>query len=421
MTEIRPFPALHYNTEKIPDMNRVVCPPYDVISPKQQDGYHNSSPYNFIRILLGKERPDDDAKNNRYTRAKDIFDQWQQEGILVPDQEDCIYFYKQEFKVMGEKYDRLGFISLMKLSSDKDSRVYPHENTHAQAKEDRFKLWRALSANLSCIFVCYSDPERKINQYFTKEISSQSPFLDVVDDDKVRHVVWRVTDPKVINLVARSMAPQQLFIADGHHRYEVAKAYRDWKLSKVAKATGKEPFQYVMTYFTNMDSRGLRIFPMHRIVKTFPKKIDFLEEFFRIDKVRSKEELAVLLGRAGRNETAFGLLTDEGLRMLRLKSQLLVEKIIKDGSPEFKRLDATILKHFVFDRTGVKSEDIIYTKDLSEVVRMVEDGKAQAGFIMNPVKISQLKSIALNGERMPPKTTYFYPKVLSGLTIYKMS
>ena len=162
------------------------------------------------------------------------------------------------------------------------------------------------------------------------------------------------------------------------------------------------------------------ILPMHRVVKHFPQSLNFLEEFFRVDKVKSKSDLLILLAKAGLNEHAFGLYARDGVKLLRLKSKHIIDEHIADGSLEYKSLDATILKYLVFDKVGIQSSDIIYTKDLNEVTELVDFGQAEAGFIMNPVKVAQLKAIALNGERMPPKTTYFYPKVLSGLTVYKM-
>ncbi len=165
MIEIKPFCAVHYNQEKVKDLSRVVCPPYDVISPEQQNNYYSQSDLNFIRVLLGKENPRDDEKHNKYTRARDTFIRWQQEEVLVQDDKPCIYYYMQDYKVLGEKYSRLGFISLMKVQDDK-SGIYPHENTHAKAKEDRLTLWQMLSANLSAIFVCFSDRHKKVDQIF---------------------------------------------------------------------------------------------------------------------------------------------------------------------------------------------------------------------------------------------------------------
>ena len=418
MTEIRGFKAVHYNSAKIKDISRVVCPPYDVISPAQQDAFYKASEYNFIRVLLGKEKPGDDDRDNKYTRAKQIFDQWLQEGILVQDEKPCIYYYLQEYKVMGEKYSRSGIIALMRIPDDKGSRIFPHENTHARAKEDRMRILQTLHANLSPIFVCFSDREKTVEKIFQK-IIAQEPCSRITDEDNVRHTVWRLDDPAAIAKIAESFSQQPLFIADGHHRFEVAKEYRRMRMARLERSTGEEPFNFVLTYFTNMDSRDLKIFPMHRIVKRFPMNLRALEEFFRIDRIKHKEDLVVLLAKAGQNEHAFGLYTREGIYLLRLKNKLLIDKYVTEGSKDFRQLDATILKYFIFDRVGVASEDIIYTKDLHDTMNLVDSGEAEASFVMNAVRIQQLKSIALNGERMPPKTTYFYPKVLSGLAIYK--
>jgi uncharacterized protein (DUF1015 family) len=236
----------------------------------------------------------------------------------------------------------------------------------------------------------------------------------------VRHKLWRLDDPGLIREINAALEDRPLFIADGHHRYKVAMEYRNKRLSRMTRPTGQESFNYVMTYFTNMDSRDLKIFPMHRIVKRLSGSLDFLEEFFRIDKVKTKEELPILLARAGRNEHAFGLYTRDGVKLLRLKNRLLIDEHVQDGSAEYKSLDAVILKSFVFDRLGVHSGEILYTSDMEEVTGMVDEARADAGFLMNPVRIAPLRAIALNGEKMPPKTTYFYPKVLSGLTVYKM-
>ncbi len=418
MAAIKAFQAIYYNPEKIKEFSEVVCPPYDVINKTQQDDFYKLSPFNFIRLELPKEAPKDNSSENRYTRARKTFEEWLKKGILVEDDKPSIYYYKQEYKIRGQKYSRLGFISLMKLSDD--GKVFPHENTHAAAKTDRLTLWSTLKAGLSCIFVCFSDRQKKVETIFIKEVSTTKPLIDVVDQDKVRHTLWRLDNPELIAEVQNVLDGQQLFIADGHHRYEVSQEYRRLRLKGKAKATGDEPFNYVMTYFTNMDSPDLQIFPMHRIVKKFPTQLDFLEEYFRIDRVKNKEDLLILLARAGQNEHAFGLYDRDGIRLLRLKNKSLIDELVQGTSSEYRNLDASILKSLVFDRIGVASEDIMYTKDMDVATSMVDERQADASFIMNPVKIKQLRSIALTGERMPPKTTYFYPKVLSGLTIHKM-
>ncbi len=420
MSAIKPFSAVLYNSKKIKDFSKVVCPPYDVISAEAQQSLHNLSPYNFTHMDLGADRSGDDKAHNKYTRAKEYLDDWLEKGILVQDDKPAVYFYKQEYKIKGQKYSRLGFISLMEMKDPEESKVFPHENTHAHAVEDRLKLTLSLNSQLSCIFVCYADQQKKVEKIFQKNVFPDKPILDVEDDDKVRHRLWRLDVPELIAEINGSIEGQNLFIADGHHRYKVANDYRRLKREKKSNDKSLEPFNYVMTYFTNMDSRDLQIFPIHRILKNFPADITFLEEYFRIDKIRNKNDLQIFLGRAGRNEQAFGLVTKDGFEVLRLKNKSLIDEIVKEGSREYKNLDATILKYFIFDKIGIKSEDITYSKDFDEAVELVHSHQAQASFILNPVQISQLKAIALNGEKMPPKTTYFYPKVLSGLTVYKM-
>ncbi|MCA9399449.1 MAG: DUF1015 domain-containing protein, partial [Candidatus Omnitrophica bacterium] len=420
MSTIRPFKAVYYNADKVKDLNKVVSPPYDVITDEQQTYYHNLSPYNFTHIDYAKDKTNDNKDNNKYTRAQKTFEDWLKKGVMVQDEKDSLYFYKQEFKIMGQKHSRMGFVSLLELEDEEDSTVHPHENTHDYAVNDRFRLTKALNSNLSSIFVCYSDKQKKVDKIFGKHISMTKPLIDVEDKDRVRHKLWRLDDPKLIQDIKESVQGQPLFIADGHHRYKTACQYRQQRLSRKPNSDGRESFNYVMTYFTNLDSKDLQIFPMHRIVKNFSENESLLEEYFRIDKVKSKEELLIVLARAGRNEHAFGLYTRDGIRLLRLKNKTLINEHVTEGSEEYKKLDATILKYFVFDKSGIASNEIIYTKDINEAFDMVNEHQADASFIMNPVKIEQLKAVALNGERMPPKTTYFYPKVLSGLTVYKM-
>ncbi|MBF0484697.1 MAG: DUF1015 domain-containing protein [Candidatus Omnitrophica bacterium] len=416
---IKPFKAYLYNLEKV-EAAKVVCPPYDVISEDDQTKLHERSPYNFTHIDLGKDKPADTKENNKYTRAKTIFDSWVEKKIIVPEEETGIYFYKQEYKIVGQKYSRVGFISLMHLKDGQESKVFPHENTHAHAVDDRLQLTKALDANLSCIFVCYSDQQKKVEKIFSHKVESTKPIVDVKDDDGVHHILWKLSDPALISQIQQTLEGQHLFIADGHHRFKVANEYRQYRIGNKKNGNEDAPFNYVMTYFTNIDSKDLKIFPMHRIVKTFKGNVNFLEEFFRIDKVKNKVEMPIVLAQAGRNEHAFVMYSKDGIKLLRLKNRLLIDEVVKEGSSDYKRLDAVILKNFVFDKLSIKSEDIMYTKDMNEVMNQVDNGQADAGFIMNPVRIEQLKAIALNGEKMPPKTTYFYPKVLSGLTVYKM-
>ncbi len=419
MSALKPFQGVFYNKEKVDNLSDVFCPPYDVISPQQQDAYYKQNPHNFIRLELAKETSKDNAKDNKYTRAKKTYEEWLKKGVLTQDETPCVYFYKVDYKYQGQKYTRTGFLGLLNIGEDKGVKILPHEHTHAAAKTDRLMLWTALKSNLSPIFVGYADKAGKIDKMFLKELASRKPDLEAVDQDKVKHMIWRLDDPAKIQEIINVIDGQNLFICDGHHRFEVSNQMRKEALKKVKKPTGQESFNFVMTYFTNMDSKDLQIFPIHRVIKKFPISVNLLEQYFRIDKIKTKTDLLVLIARAGQNEHAFGLYTKNGMYLLRLKNKMLIEKHVQEGSKDYKSLDAAILKAFIFDQVGVKSEDITYSKDPAEVMQFVDEAQAEAGFILNPVQINQLRAIALNDERMPPKTTYFYPKVLSGLTIHK--
>ncbi len=420
MSALKPFAAVFYNKEKVENLTQVFCPPYDVISKEQQEAYYKQDPYNFIRLELAKETPKDNDKDNKYTRARKTYEEWFKKGILKQDDSPCVYFYKQDYKYQGQKYTRMGFLGLLKISEDSGVRVLPHEHTHDAAKTDRLALWSALKSNLSPIFIGYADKAGKIDRIFLKELATAKPYLEAVDHDKVKHTIWRLENPDSIQGIVNVIDGQNLFICDGHHRFEVADQIRREALKKAKKTTGEESYNYVMTYFTNMDSKDLQIFPIHRIVKKFPISVNLLEQYFRIDKIKTKVDWLVLLARAGQNEHAFGLYNKQGMFLLRLKNKTLIDKMVKEGSRDYRSLDAAILKAFILDQVGVASEDIVYSIDPDEVLQAVNEGSAEAGFILNPVQVAQLRSIALNDERMPPKTTYFYPKVLSGLTIYKM-
>jgi uncharacterized protein (DUF1015 family) len=417
MTQIRAFPALIYNQEKVKNLDQVFCPPYDIISPVEQEYYYQSHPHNFIRLILAKQNPADNTGDNRYIRAAATFQEWQKEKILVKDGRDCLYFYLQEYILRGEKKRRMGFIALMRLEAESERKIFPHEKTHLAPKEDRLELLKRVRANLSPIFVLFSDKEKNISLVSAGKLKEEKPFIDITDKDKTNHKVWRVSDEKVVNKIIRDLRDKSVFIADGHHRYEVAMEFRRQMIAQKGLVTGEEDFNYIMAYFTNLDSQDLLILPTHRLIKRLPGQLDFLEEYFRVEKVKTKDQLLVLLAKSGMNEHAFGLYQKDRIHLLRLKNEAFVDRIIKEGSPAFRRLDVSILKGFILDRLNIVSEELSFTNSVDEAMDRVDKGEAEAAFLLNPVKISQLREVALAGERMPPKTTYFYPKVLSGLLV----
>jgi len=426
MRKIRPFKAVTYNQEKIRNYDLVACPPYDVISPSAQNTLEERSVYNFIHILLSRDTPED----NKYHRAGVIFRSWLKDGLLVQEQLPAVYFYSQQYNIRGEKKTRLGFISLLRLGDEKGSAVFGHENTHAEAKADRFKLIKQVKANLSPIFVIFLDKKRIIRRVFQKHLSGVEAFIKVRDDEKTVHQLWRVNDPEVLAGIESSLNGESMFIADGHHRYEVACAYRDLMKGKLgAQYTGEEDFNYCLSYFTNTDPRGLSILPIHRLLELKGKfnLDDFMlkiKENFDINEVKDKARFFFLMEKAGFNEHLIGMYKAKRYWLLRLKNVLALDKLIADKPKECRCLDVSILNYLVFknalnlDTDNLK--DIKYSPDAPELINAADHDPASIAFFLNPVKIEQIIAVALNGSKMPPKSTYFYPKVLSGMVISKL-
>ena len=426
MSKVKAFQALVYNPERIEDFNNVVCPPYDVISPSAQESYRERSPYNLIHILLSR----DSSGKDKYSNAASLFQEWLKDDILVRDAKPAIYFYSQQYVIRGEKKTRHGFISLLRLGDEKGSAVFGHENTHAEAKQDRFNLVKQVKANLSPIFVIFLDKKRIIQRLFHKYIWNKRPFIEVVDGEKTIHRLWRLDDPEVLEMVESSMESENMFIADGHHRYEVSCAYRNLMREKLGQNfSGEEDFNYCMSYFTNTDSRGLSISPIHRLF-TLGKELDLndfisrAKEYFDVDQVKDKVRFFFLLEKAGCSEHLIGVYKDGKYFLLRLKNIKILDRIISDKPKEYRTLDVAILNYLVlknildFDLDNLPN--VRYEPDAEEFVREVDADPMKIAFFLNPVKIEQIINVALGGDKMPPKSTYFYPKVLSGLAINKL-
>ena len=425
MSKTKAFKAVVYNSEKIGDFKQVVCPPYDVISPAGVDVLHERSLYNFIHILLAKDSPQDD----KYHRAGVIFRNWLKEDVLIQDEHPAVYFYSQQYVIRGEKKTRLGFISLLRLGDEKSSAVFGHENTHQAAKQDRFKLMKQVKANLSPIFIIFLDKQRIIQRMFQKFLGAQKPFIEVSDDEKTVHKLWRLDDPNLLKIVEASMNNENMFIADGHHRYEVACAYRDMLREKLqGEFTGQEDFNYCLAYFTNTDYRGLSILPIHRLLKlnTRLDLNDFIskaKEYFDVDQLKDRTRFFFLMEKAGCTEHLLGLYIEKKYFLLRLKNVKILDKLIEDKPKEYRALDVAILNYLVF-KNILKLDlnnltGITYNPDADELIKQVDRDPLQVAFFLNPVKIQQIINIATSGNKMPPKSTYFYPKVLSGLVVNK--
>ena len=425
MTKIKPLQALIYNPEKIKDLSRVVCPPYDIISPQRQQYYHQLDPHNLIHVLLGKDIPGED----KYLRAAGYFQDWLKDKILIQEKNPAIYFYSHHYSLNGEKKVRLGLIGLLPLG-DKLASAFGHEHTRLEPKEDRLRLLRQVKANLSPIFVLFSDKKRIIPYLEQSYLQGKKPFIDISDDEKNTHKLWRLDSADIIQAVQEKVSTENIFIADGHHRYEVACAYREEMCLQYANLSGEEPFNYLLAYFTSIESKGLTVFPIHRLVK-LEQKVDLenfkqkIKEYFEIEELKDRVKFFFLMQKAGKSEHVLGSYAENKYLLMRLRNIKILDELIKDKPKEYRLLDVAILNHLILKKIlGLDLEDkenISFTPEAEEVIARVAGNQRQMGFFLNPVPVQQITAVALSGNKMPPKSTYFYPKVLSGLVINKFN
>ncbi len=437
MAKIKPFKAFLYDTNEVTDLSKVVCPPYDVINSGLQEGCYNLSPYNIIRLILAKNDPSDTNNGNKYISVKNELDSWLNKGVLFQDRDEAVYFYEHEYIYLGQRKKRMGFISLLKIedasrsSESRGAGIHAHEHTHLAPKEDRLQLLRQVRANLSPIFVLFSDDNHIVERLWGI-CSTAKPLVDI-KVDSAAHKLWRISDKKVLEELKCSLEPSDLFIADGHHRYEVACNFREETRKSLGNPDKELPCDYVMTYFTPLGSDGLTLKSTHRIVKNIEKGIIFglnsaLSKYFDISEAKDSKDLFSMLGGAEKNEQSLGAYKDSKFYLLRLRRGLDINKIIDIDHPyEYKKLSVVILnqlilnKIFKFSKEDFAGRSLSYTDDADLAIKTVDEKNADMVFFLNPVKVSDMTSLALQGVRLPPKSTYFYPKLLSGLVINKFS
>src|SRR3989339_724246 len=433
MVKVFPFAGLSYNKKKLKKFNKVISPPYDVISPEEQAAYYKESDFNVVRLILGKEFPGDTEYNNRYVRAAAFMSGWLRHKILLLDDKPAFYVYEQRFSVGGKKYSRIGFIGIIRLEDMGKGKVYPHEETFPKAKLDRLQLMRATNANLDCIFSLYSDKKGKIDKVF-RDAMRRKPLIDTKDPTGAVNRVWRLDNKSAINRLTNEMKDKPVFIADGHHRYEAAIRFKEEMKIRNTKFTEDEAYNHVMMYFTPLEGKGLVILPIHRVVRPmeFFDPIRFEQDlgiYFEVTPYPAKKttntnvrrKLLKDLQKAGETKHAFALyLGNYRYYLLILRTEELIDEMVEEEKPRaWKHLDVTILHYSVFDRLlgiGHETEDkVIYVKDDAEAFDLVDKKQAAMAFIMNATKIEEIIAVASDMEKMPHKSTYFYPKLTSGL------
>jgi uncharacterized protein (DUF1015 family) len=437
MAEIHPFRALHYNPSRIHELRKVVTQPYDKISPEMQSAYYRSSPFNLVRVIRGRIHADDNPQDNVYLRAAQCFREWTEDRILVSDSEPAIYPYDQEYEIPGRpgsKKVRRGFIAVCRLEDYSARIIHPHEETLSAPKTDRLELLKVTRAHFGQIFVLYSDPAGQVESLLG-EGAPVGPWEQVTDEYQTLHSVRRITDPQAVRRIAAAMADKKLVIADGHHRYETALAYRNYWRSQ---APSDNRAEYVMMTFVRMETDGLTILPTHRLVHSLPgfAWADFLSQarpIFDAQEFPSQghdsgwaNRFLEVLARAGREGPAFGTYASPGkMALLRLRSDFNLDAALDDLPPTLRRLDVILLHRLILqqllgiDSQAVREEKYLtYHREFPAAAAAVAEGGAQLCLALNPTPVEAVRDNALAGLTLPQKSTDFYPKLLSGLAIY---
>lgn len=427
MAKILPFKGTLYNNKKIKHLEQVMAPPYDVISHRMREELYRAHSHNIVRVILGKEEKGDNKKKNKYTRAAAFLEKWYSDGILKENGRSAIYIYEEDYLYRGELKKRIGFISLMRIEDPASGLVLPHEYTFSKPKEDRLNLIRVTKANTSPIFCIYQDDRDKITKILKRYVSKDKPAIDI-HIEGVTHKLWRITDGATIGKIKKEFEDKQVFIADGHHRYEVALAYRDEMRKRLGVRRARD-FENVMVYFSNLTDENLVIFSTYRVVRKlgasdWEEARKELSVYFDIEEVKDKDSMFKALESAGEAYAFGAYFKNRRFYILRLKDEKVLDEVIKvDKSREWKRLNVTVLHLLVFDHILEIEKfldndmNIIYTRDEDHAVDLVSKGECDIAFFQLPTKVSQVRNIARNGDRMPHKSTYFYPKLLTGLVI----
>lgn len=440
MAKIAPFRGIAYNEVVAGDIGTLVCPPYDIISPSEQQGLYRRSAYNAVRLEFGLSSPGDTDSDNRYTRAAGFFDEWLKKDVLRRGEAPAFYIYEMEYKTGAASKKLCGIICLVRLEDYESGVIKPHETTLSGPKTDRLNLLRACRAGFSQIFSLFSDPEGKIAPHLAG--TGRKPEMEVKNSDGVVHRVWTLSDAAAVDSIVKEMAGKQLFIADGHHRYDTAINYRNERRKTGGAFTGDESYNYAAMFLARLEDPGLTILPAHRALfnldsfdaRRFEQDLNMYFNIERIDFGKRSEQAdrrTILDTMASRADHAhvFGMRVkgEHSYYLLTLRSEDELKDVIPDRSPAYRRLDVSILHHLIIDRLlGIKigthklGLNLEYIKDADEAARRVEEGAADLVFFMNPTKVSEVKEVAAAGERMPQKATYFYPKLLTGLVMHKM-
>jgi uncharacterized protein (DUF1015 family) len=428
MADIRAFRAFRYDLGRVGSLSDVIAPPYDVIDPPLQDALYARSPHNVIRLILNKEFPSDTDRDNRYTRAANCLRDWQRDGVLVQDSARSLYVYHQEFEIEGRRAIRRGFLGRVRLEKFGQGRIYAHEETLAGPKADRLKLFHATNMNLSPIFGLFPDTANEVQGLLDKAIARSLP-LEATDHLGVVSRLWPISDQHIVSQVTGLMGPKPIFIADGHHRYETALRYFE-EAQAAGEAKDTEPPQgFVLMMLVGMSDPGLLIMPTHRLVSGLPgltsdRLVSLLAPHFDIEKIGTGDKAArdaweLIEAEDTQNVLGFGTTADGVWNLARLRDPAPVAKLAASHSADWHGLAVSVLHVLVLDHLvpGQLSAKPAcrYVHLLREVTDATTAKSCDMAVLVPSATMEHVERIAGNMEKMPPKSTYFYPKLLSGL------
>ncbi len=413
MPKIIPFNGLLFNARKVAGSD-VIAPPYDIISPEQKDALYSKSPYNIVRMDFGRDLPDDNEKSNRYTRAAALLDNWVKEKILVRDDEPAFYAYELDYRTAGLNKTLRGVFALVEIV-EPGKGVWPHEETRAKPKADRLEIMRHCMANLSPVYSIYNSSE-KATAGLLASVSGK-PYISASDEDGTLHRLFRITDRAQTALISKELSEMSIFIADGHHRYEVALEFKKEMDRKTGRSDNSpRPWDYVMMFLADMSDSGITILPTHRMVKGIsPSDALFakLAANFSITELPGNIDISREVMKAGKH--VFGLYLGETHKWSLLKYR---GGELKNVHPALQALDVVILRELILNlEAGIS--DLAYEMSADEAVKKTETGSYDAVFVLNATGTGDIERVAAAGLRMPAKSTYFYPKLMTGMVINK--
>lgn len=420
MVDIRPFRAIKY-TAKAGNIEALVTEPYDKIDSEMQKEYYEKSPYNYCRLILPLEA-------DKYVVAKQFITQWLKEGVMIKEDKPSIFVSRQEYSLDGKKLVRTGLIAALKLYAYNENMVYPHEFTHSAPKADRLNMLRTVQKDLEPVFLMYQDPEEKTINFF-KEVAKTKPLFQITDPLGVRHTVWEITNPENITFIQKVLSDKKMVINDGHHRYESALAYRD-EMRRKAAWNENSAFNFHMCYMVPVQDEGLLVLPTHRLLKDAkitPKVLDELKRYFVVTQLEPLTQALDNYLESHVDEHAFCVYDGKNAYGLTIRHEDSVYKFVNENtSKETKIFDVVILRDIIF-RLILKTEElridenIIYVRWSRVALEKVNRGEASVAFLVNPITAKAVAELALKHERLPEKSTDFYPKPLSGFIMMDIS